>query len=156
MAFLVQRPGGRYEIRESAVTDRGPRARTLVSFRELSDEVLDRAGARAVGALDRDALRERARELGVPVADRDPTTDLLARRLLARLATGATVSGPLATLLVERLGPVEAPDGLEGAVEWLGATDAQRGHALWDLLELADALPDHDRGLTFPPLRRAA
>ena len=43
MAYVVTRPRGRFEIRESVHTDKGPRARSLASFTELSDEVLARA-----------------------------------------------------------------------------------------------------------------
>jgi len=157
MAFLVSRRSGRYEIRESEHTDKGPRARTLVTFRELSPEVLDRADARSRSGVDRAAIRAKARSLGVPVAGRDATTDTLARQLLARLAAGSTVSRPVAALLAEQLAATgEPPDGLDGALEWLGASAVQRGRALWDLLELADALPVRDGGLCFPPLAPAA
>ncbi len=157
MAFLVTRGRDRYEIRESEHTDRGPRARTLATFRELSPDVLDRADRRARAGVDRVAILAKARSLGVPIVERDATTETLARELLGRLAAGSTLSAPVAALLAEQLGGAGAPpDGLDGALEWIGATAATRGRALWDLLELADALPVRDQGLRFPPLSPAA
>ena len=43
MAFVVPTSKGSYEIRESSNTAKGPRSRTLVSFRELTDEVIEKA-----------------------------------------------------------------------------------------------------------------
>ena len=41
MAFVVPSRRGSYEIRESQNTPKGPRSRTLVSFRELTEEVIE-------------------------------------------------------------------------------------------------------------------
>jgi acyl-CoA reductase-like NAD-dependent aldehyde dehydrogenase len=60
MAYVVARPKGRFEIRESIHTPKGPRARTLANFSELSDEVLDRASQRASRPFDADAVRAAA------------------------------------------------------------------------------------------------
>ena len=40
MAYVVARPKGRFEIRESVHTPKGPRARSLANFPELTDDVL--------------------------------------------------------------------------------------------------------------------
>ena len=40
MAYVVARPRGRFEIRESVHTPKGPRARSLANFAHLTDEVL--------------------------------------------------------------------------------------------------------------------
>ncbi len=42
MAFVVARPKGRFEIRESVHTPQGPRARSLANFKDLDEEVLDK------------------------------------------------------------------------------------------------------------------
>ncbi len=79
MTYVVARPKGRFEIRESVHTPKGPRARSLANFTQLTDEVLARparrasrpfdaecgaAAARAArSAADRPARRDRPREL---------------------------------------------------------------------------------------------
>jgi hypothetical protein len=66
MAYVVVRPGGRFEIRESVHTPKGSRARSLASFSELSDEVLDKAGKRASRPFDAEAVRASAARAGAP------------------------------------------------------------------------------------------
>ena len=66
MAYVVARPRGRFEIRESVHTPKGSRARSLVSFTELSDEVLGKAGKRASRPFDVDAVRASAARAGAP------------------------------------------------------------------------------------------
>ena len=66
MAYVVARPRGRFEIRESVHTPKGSRARSLASFTELSDEVLGKAGQRASQPFDADAVRASAARAGVP------------------------------------------------------------------------------------------
>jgi hypothetical protein len=66
MAYVVARPRGRFEIRESVHTDKGPRARSLANFAHLSDEVLATARARASRPFDAEAVRASARRAGVP------------------------------------------------------------------------------------------
>jgi hypothetical protein len=60
MAYVVARPRGRFEIRESVHTPMGPRARSLANFSELSDDVLARARQRASRPFDADAVRAAA------------------------------------------------------------------------------------------------
>ena len=60
MAYVVTRPKGRFEIRESVHTPKGPRARSLANFSQLSDEVLARAARRASRPFDADAVRAAA------------------------------------------------------------------------------------------------
>jgi hypothetical protein len=56
MAYVVARPKGRFEIRESLHTPKGPRARTLANFEQLTDKVLDTARLRASRPFDLDAV----------------------------------------------------------------------------------------------------
>jgi hypothetical protein len=56
MAYVVSRPRGRFEIRESVHTPKGSRARSLASFKELDDEVLAKARRRASRPFDADAV----------------------------------------------------------------------------------------------------
>lgn len=73
MAFVVARPNGRFEIRESQHTSRGPRARTLTGFRVLSDAVLAEAARRASRPFDVQAVLRSSRRAGAPV-ELAPTT----------------------------------------------------------------------------------
>ena len=52
MAFVVERPGGRFEVRESRATPRGPRARTLATFATLDDAVVAHVIERAEVPVD--------------------------------------------------------------------------------------------------------
>jgi hypothetical protein len=142
MSYLYQRKGGRAEIREAHSTARGPRSRTLVSFRgPLRHEHLDRAEAAAERPFDRDALERRARELGIGVEE--PRADASARELIARLRRGAALDTRLAALLREQLAALPGdpvPADLADAAEWVGASDVERGRALRDVLRLYDAI----------------
>jgi hypothetical protein len=142
MAYLYQRKGGRTEIREAHSTERGPRSRTLVSFRgSLRPEHLDRAEAAARRPFDRDALRRRARELGIAIEE--PRADGAARELIARLRRGASLDARLAALLRAQLAALPAhslPEEFADAAEWIGASDHERGRALRDVLRLYDAI----------------
>jgi hypothetical protein len=152
MAYLYHRKNGRTEIREAHSTARGPRSRTLASFRgPLTEEHLDRAEAAAARGIDRDALRARAVQLGIPVER--ASVDSTARALIAGLRRGARVDPVLATVLREQLDGVPAaavPDELADAVEWLGASDRERGRALRDVLRLYDTI-GRSRGAVREP-----
>lgn len=155
MAFLVARKDGRFEIRESLATEAGPRARTLASFRELDDDVLDRAAANASRPFDRAAIVRRAERLSVP---RHPDlASRWARALIAELRHGRSPAPPLIELLRDELPPPTrpTPDTIEQALEWIGKSDAQRGATLRDLLDLADRFPQRERPprSTFPRIR---
>ena len=142
MAYLYVRKNGRAEIREAYNTPKGPRSRTLASFQgALTEEHLDRAGSAAVGAFDRDAIRARARKLGVPIAR--ASADAHAHALIARLRTRARLDPLLASVLSDQLasrGAAPVPDELADVVEWIGASDHERGRALRDVLRLYDTI----------------
>jgi hypothetical protein len=167
MAFVVETRRG-YEIRESHSTPKGPRSRTLVTFRELSDEVIEKARGRAAKAPRPAELREAAIRAGAPLAE-EPV-DRAARETLRLLAGGATVNPMVRRLLLDALGTEErrataaptppAPvvsDAARAASQWVGASLEQRGAALVDLLGLADALPFEIRSdaTDFPRLSSA-
>lgn len=157
MAFLVARKNGRFEIRESVATAVGPRARTLASFRELDDDVLDRAAANARGRFDRAVIAARAAELAVP--RRADSASRRARELIGDLRHGRRPAPGLITLLRAELPQSVAPipDTIEQAYEWIGRSDAERGATLRDLLQLADAFPQRPRPdhSSFPRIRSA-
>jgi hypothetical protein len=67
MAYVVARSNGRFEIRESVHTAKGPRARTLANFSVLNDAVLARAAGRATRPFDVDVVLEVARRSGAPI-----------------------------------------------------------------------------------------
>jgi hypothetical protein len=148
MAFVVATKRGGFEIRESHNTPRGPRSRTLATFRELNDVVIEKARARADKPLSAEELREAANRAGAPGALAPP--DRAARKLISELGKGRRLDPTLRRLLVDLL------DGKENPVsEWMAASPDERGRALVDLLLLADALPANgrrSRPLDFPRL----
>jgi len=154
MAFLSRRPNGRIEIRETLRTPRGPRARTLASFRGvLSVDVLEQAEARASRPLDRARLQARARELGIVVADWRECRP--ARELLALLRRGERIDPALARRLRDLLEPSAARSGesREESAEWVGASELERGEALRGLLRLSDRVLQSRGELRAAPRR---
>ncbi|MGH2853215.1 MAG: hypothetical protein ACRDLF_03365 [Solirubrobacteraceae bacterium] len=67
MAYVVARPNGRYEVRESLHTPQGPRARSLAGFEILTGEVLATAARRATRPFDTGAVIASGRRAGAPV-----------------------------------------------------------------------------------------
>jgi hypothetical protein len=166
MTFIVATKKGTFEIRESRGTPAGPRSRTLASFRELTDETIEKARARAAKPPSAEELREAALRAGAPIAP--PAVDRAARELLGRLAKGQRPDPMLRRLLLDALANEDrsdrpsdsgatVSDSARSASEWVGATPAERGAALEDLLLLADALPLRRRADTigFPGLKAA-
>ncbi len=157
MAFVVPTKRGKFELRESRSTPEGPRSRTLATFGELDDEVIERAQARAAKPLDVESLRRTARRAGAAVAPKP--ADRAARELIAELGRGARPEPRLRRLLGSLLTEghrAETPaDPGQAIAEWMAATPAERGSALVDLLLLGDALPHRGRRgkpLLFPRL----
>jgi hypothetical protein len=142
MAYLYVRRSGRVEIREAHSPPRGPRSRTLASFKgALTEEHLDRAESASSRPFDRGAIRIRASELGVPI--RRSSADAEARALIARLRSGARFDPVLVTVLSEQLDACVAAsvsDELADVIEWIGASDHERGRALRDVLRLYDTI----------------
>ncbi len=158
MAYVISRRDGRHEIRESVATPRGPRSRTLATFRLLTDEVLDHAESRALRHFDRDAVRRRAETRGVPVAAADSTRAV--RRVLQDLVRDRPLPTSLVAALRHELSrheTVDLPDTFASATEWLGVSAARRGEALRDLLRMTDRLPVRKRpdAPSFPRIRSA-
>jgi hypothetical protein len=154
MAFVVRRPKGRWEIRESRATDAGPRARTLATFGVLTDDVLAQAERASRRGFNRSAVIASARRAGAPVAE--SSADAAARALLAEFRAGSAPTPGLLRLLRDRIEELPAPRLESGGsiADWAGASDADRGDALRDLLELTDRLPAPRRTrLRFPGLR---
>jgi hypothetical protein len=165
MAFVVPTRRGSFEVRESANTKRGPRSRTLVSFRELNDEVIEKARAKASISLTAEQLRAAARKAGAPVAR--PPVEQAARELIAELARGRKLDPALRKIVIELLQKGYREDGAaspsneaaRSVAMWMAATPEDRSSALVDLLLLADALPSGGRKgkeLRFPRLDSTA
>lgn len=166
MAFIVPTKRGNFEIRESHSTPAGPRSRTLASFKELTDETIEKARSRAAKPPSADQLREAALRAGAPVAS--PPVDRAARDLLGKLAKGQRPDPMLKRLLLDALANEDrsdrptnpaatVSDAARSVSEWVGASAQERGEALEDLLLLADALPLRRRPETigFPSLKSA-
>ena len=162
MAYVVATRRGRYEVRESVRTPAGPRSRTLASFRELDSEVVEKVRARAQRPPTGEEVQEAALRVGAPVAS--PPVDDAARRTLRLLSRGESLQPQLKRLLLDALGqgtngasgpPVS--DAARAAEQWIDTPPEERGRALRELLELADALPVAARGeeIGFPRLRSA-
>jgi hypothetical protein len=138
MAYLVRRSPNRVEIRESRATPRGARSRVLASFSEtLTRDVLERAAARASRPFDAGVLVRRARALGIPVRERSREPE--ARGLLSRLRRGDPLDPVLVASLrhaLARIPEAPIPEPLAEVAEWVGASAAERGAALRDLLDL--------------------
>jgi hypothetical protein len=151
MAYLVRRSPTRIEIRESRSTPKGPRSRVLASFSEaLTRDVLDRASAQATRPFDAAALVRRARALGIPVLERSREPE--ARALLSRLRRADPLDPVLAALLrraLARLPEAPIPESLSDVSEWVGASAAERGAALRELLDLYGRI-----ARSRPPRRR--
>ena len=146
MAYVVARPRGRFEIRESLHTPKGPRARTLANFEQLTDKVLDTARLRATRPFDIDAVRASAEKASASAAARRPVRGNLGgpatqRRLeMRRFAASAR---RMAAALESR--PPSAGSARDP------------GDALIDLLDLvaqvsAYRAPRRPEPLRFPPL----
>jgi hypothetical protein len=127
MAYVVARPKGRFEIRESVHTPKGPRARSLANFTRLTDEVLARASGRASRPFDGDAVRASAARAAAPAQrHRRPETRQfveasrrMARSLegvpppTARRDPGDVLIGLLGFVArVKPFGPARAPEPL--------------------------------------------
>lgn len=157
MTFIVATRRGGWEIRESRTTPGGPRSRTLATFRELTEDVLEHARSRASKPLDEEELRAGAMRAGAPVAS--PPADRVASDLLGELTAGRKPRRALRTLIASSLGEesIALSDTARSAAEWVAATPRQRGEALLDLLLLTDRLPPPKRGRTlrFPRLESA-
>ena len=148
MAYVVARPKGRFEIRESVHTPKGPRARSLANFAVLSDEVLERARSRARRPFDVEAVRA-ATERAVVGRHEVPET---------QTAGGAAATVPRHEQPQTRQF-VEAARRMVRSLERLPKPEDRRdpGDALLDLLELvaisaASRSPRPPEPLGFPLL----
>ena len=127
MAYVVARPRGRFEIRESVHTPKGPRARSLANFTRLTDEVLAKASRRASRPFDGEAVRASAARAATPTQrHRRPETRQFveaSRRMAsslervppptARRDPGEALIGLLGFVArVKPFGPARAPEPL--------------------------------------------
>ena len=138
MAYLVRRSPGRTEIRESYATPEGPRSRVLASFSgPLTRDTLARAAARASRRFDAAAVARRARAMRIQVRERSREPE--ARALLSRLRRSDPLDPALVAALRRALAQrpeTPAPEAFAEVSEWIGASAAERGAALRELLDL--------------------
>ncbi|MGA7704577.1 MAG: hypothetical protein WB998_06735, partial [Solirubrobacteraceae bacterium] len=139
MAYVVARRSGRFEIRESLHTARGPRSRTLAGFSVLNDEVLAAAARRAQRPFDADAVLRSGRKAGARVQVASSGASRVRDRFLAGSKTMASsVSRAPAT--------VARGDAGAALLELLGFADTVR----------ASHAPRPGKPLAFPVLARLA
>jgi hypothetical protein len=136
MAYVVARRNGRFEIRESLHTPRGPRARSLANFAVLTDEVLAGATRRATRPFDTSAVLASGRRAGAPstAAPGDPT----------RAAQDSSTGSAGFVQASRRMARTLARTPLRGR--------ADPGEALIDLLGFADAVTSSQPRRPFEPL----
>lgn len=147
MAYVVRRPGGRFEIRESVHTSKGPRARSLANFAVLDEQILAVAGARSLRPFNAAAVLAAARRVSAPVVETASTmrparaevsdADEAQRRFVAS-------SRRMAREIERVWGPLSDP-----------------GTALIELFDFAEAVrrsqpPRPAEELDFPPLNSLA
>jgi hypothetical protein len=139
MAYVVARRNGRFEVRESLHTPKGPRARSLAGFDVLTDEVLVAAARRAKRPFDAQAVVASGRRAGA--------------RVPAVAGAGPGARGSSSWFL-------EGSRRMAVALQQSPASRrADPGAALVDLLGFADAvtvnqLPRPFEPLAFPVLAR--
>ncbi len=134
MAYVVARRNGRFEVRESSHTSKGPRARSLAGFGVLTDEVLAKAAGRARRPFDAQAVLASGRRAGAPV-------QVAVRRMGAGEARDSSrrfVEASRRMALSLRRPPSSRP--------------ADPGAALIDLLGFADAVTASQPARPFEPL----
>lgn len=150
MAFVVATKPGRFEVRESASTPKGPRSRTLASFREMTPEIVERVQAKSEKPPTAAELTRLALRAGAPV--RGSQLDQAAGETLRRIASGEQPDPKLRRLLMDALSNQDArgrapesegvvSDAARAASQWIGVGAEDRARTLHELLELADALP---------------
>ncbi len=145
MAFIARRRNGSWEIRESRLTAKGPRSRTLATFRVLDDDAIERAREKASDPFSAEELRDAARRVGAPIA-KSPAEDA-ASRLITEMFQGRQPRRALRRLLADAIDPREAglsPEA-KAAQEWVATSPEERGETLRDLLLFGDALPQRRR-----------
>lgn len=130
MAYVVARPKGRFEIRESLHTPAGPRARSLAGFEILTDEVLAKAARRAQRPFDVEAVLASGQRAGAPatIGAWRKTGDSPSRFVEASRRMALALQRPPA------LGPIDP------------------GASLIDLLGFADAVTASQPARPFEPL----
>jgi hypothetical protein len=144
MAYVARRPAGRFEIRESYQSERGPRARTLANFAVLSDDVLGRAEQRALRPFDRVAVRASAIRRGARI---DPALAIVAAHPAPRLRP------------VSRF--VDASRRFARTAEAAEHRVIDNGASLVELISFAEEVARHQprrplEPLRFPPLAQLA
>ena len=157
MAYVVARRNGRFEVRESLHTPKGPRAHTLAGFDVLTGEILAKAAGKAERPFDVHTVLASSRRAGAPVV---ATIDAEGSAGAGRAASAQSETGTepehggSANRFVESsrrmaLTLRQAP----------AAVRTNPGAALIDLLGFADAVTRSQPArpfepLTFPVLRK--
>ena len=140
MAFVVRRPNGTWEVRETRSTPAGPRPKTLATFRALTRETAASAAQQASTPTSPETILASARRAGAFVPG--SAADAAAAELLRLCDQGVPLSERVRRAMAAWLGPAEPlPPAAQAAAPWSGVTPEERGAVLVDLLSLADALP---------------
>ena len=158
----IEADTGLAQVRLAELAEAMPPATSEILDRESKEFIADaalflEAESAATKAFDRDHVVAAARQAGAPVED--TAANRAARELVAQLVAGRVPAPGLRRLLIdglERAGPTRRLEAGDLAL-WVGASLADRGRTLRDLLELGDHLPASTRSrLRFPGFHRSA
>jgi hypothetical protein len=158
MAYVVARRNGRFEIRESLHTPKGPRAHTLAGFDVLTDEVLAKAAARAQRPFDVRTVLASGQRAGAPMTATIGPEGSAGAGKAAGAQSGGTGAGTATGGSTNRF--VESSRRMALTLRQApAARRADPGAALIDLLGFADAVTRGQPAkpfepLTFPVLRK--
>jgi hypothetical protein len=149
MAYVVARPKGRFEVRESLHTPKGPRAHTLAGFDVLTDEILAKAAAKAERPFDVHTVLASSRRAGAPVMATIGAKGPTGAGEAASAQSGAG-AGPDSGDSANRF--VESSRRMALTLRQAPAKQTNPGAALIDLLGFADAVTRGQPARPFEPL----
>lgn len=145
MASVIKNKSGRWEVRESYRTEKGPRSRTLATFAELTPDHVHLVIERSEDDLTEDAVRQIARRAGAPVAR--SRADTAAIELLRAVGRREEVSPGLIKLLRDVFSDGPMSPWAEEAVEHVGLSLEEKAVQFEDLMAFVDAVPKDPRWL---------
>jgi hypothetical protein len=123
VAYVVARANGRFEIRESVHTSKGPRARSLANFELLTDGVLNKAAGRSTRPFDPVAVLGSADRVGAPITPAARRASVPAKRSAVSGQGGAMESSDRPSRSKRQRITREGPDPGEELLELLRYVD---------------------------------
>jgi hypothetical protein len=155
VAYVVRRAHGRFEIRESVHTQRGPRARTLASFSLLTDDVLSAAAGRAQRPFDVERVRISSARCGArtetsPPGDSAGAVGQGRDRYRGFVESSRRMAASLAPAAVRRRDPGEALIDLLGFTEQVTRSQPARRYEPLQFPPLAEIVEERRSRRSMP------